>query len=102
MMIESVQVVHKGDYVLVKWKKPHILPQSYTLKGACHYVCSAKKYTMPEIEVPGTRIVTAMPVKIGCECEVTLLATYNPASIDSGITTRFDTPTKSELISIPM
>lgn len=97
-MIESLSVVQKGDVVLVKWKKPQILPEFYILQGWCHSKSSEETYTMPRIEVPSSRIVTPMPVTPGSFCEITLIASYKSGSTDPGISTSFETPNKGEFL----
>ena len=93
-MIRSHSVVPGRDYVEHMWTHPNFRPQKYQLK----YVCTLKptctsshdrsNYIMTETQIlsSDTTSVTIPNLRPSSICMLFLLAVYNPASIDSGIT----------------
>ena len=93
-MIPSHSVAFGQDYVMLNWTHPRFQPEKYQL----NYVCTMKPTCIPSQETnhsfitktqnlsSDTTSVTIPDIRPSSICMLFLLAVYNPASIDSGIT----------------
>ena len=93
-MIISHSVAPGPDYIHLKWTHPNFRPEKYKLK----YVCTLKPTCTPSHDIndyimtnaqdlcSDTTSVTISDLHPSSNCMVFLIAVYNPASIDSGIT----------------
>ena len=93
-MIRSHSVTSGPNYVQLNWTRPNFQPGRYQLK----YVCTLKPTCTPGRDVNNyvltkaqnlTSNATSVTIHNLCPnsiCILFLLAVYNPASIDSGIT----------------
>ena len=94
-MVHSHSVISGCDYVELSWTHPRFQPEAYQLK----YVCTLKPTHTPgpDIHVPNyvmtktqnlssdTTCVQISDLRPSSICLLFLLAVYNPASIDTGI-----------------
>ena len=93
-MIRSHSVASGPHYVELNWIHPKFQPERYQLK----YVCTSKPTCTPSHDTNNyvmakarnlssdTTSVTIPNLRQSSICLLFLLAVYNPASIDSGIT----------------
>ena len=93
-MIRSHSVTSGTNYIKLKWTHPRFQPERYQLK----YVCTAKSTCVPSQNTnhsiitktqnltSNTTLFTISDLRPTSICILTLLAIYNPASIDKGIT----------------
>ena len=92
-MIHSHSVSSGTDYVKVKWRHPRFQPERYQIKYECTMKTTSKARQDPNHSMnTKTRYVSASITSFtisdllpGSICMLTLLAEYNPASIDTGI-----------------
>ena len=93
-MIRSHSVASGPDYVNLNWSRPNFQPERYqlmhvcTLKPTCTPGHGLNNYVMTKTQnlTPNTSSVTIPNLRPSSICILFLLAVYNPASIDSGIT----------------
>ena len=93
-MIRSHSVTSGTNYITLKWTHPRFQPERYQLK----YVCTMKSTCVPIQDTnhsiiiktqnltSNTTLFTISDLRPASICILTLLAVYNPASIDKGIT----------------
>ena len=93
-MIRSHSVTSGTNYVKLKWTHPRFRPERFQLK----YVCTMKSTCAPSQDTnhsimtktqnltSRTTLFTIYDLHPSSICILTLLAIYNPASIDKGIT----------------
>ena len=93
-MIRSHSVTSGTNYIKLKWTQPRFQPERYQLK----YVCTMKSTCVPSHDTnhsimtktqnltSNTTLFTISDLHPTSICILTLLAIYNPASIDKGIT----------------
>ena len=93
-MIPEYSVSTGRDHVELKWTNPKLLPESYQVK----YMCGVKATSTPSLGMkiylvkniqslnPDTNSVRLSHLRQGSTCVLILIAVYNPASIDAGIT----------------
>lgn len=87
-MTEFHEIIQSRDSVQCSWKAPEYLPKEFKLTVECKYDSEDHNlYSLNTILPPNQTsfILTSLPAVINCE--FTLIAVYNPASIDPGITT---------------
>ena len=80
------------DRFQISWHTPTYVPSSYKLSYSCKLIHSESEYTKRKENLPFsfTSIVVG-DLQPGSECVVTLVAVYNPAAIDTGITVTITT-----------
>lgn len=87
----------RETFAFVEWEIPKFLPSWYQLKGWCSYdACRNARYTLPVQKLSSEKSSATVPVRPGSHCQITLIAVYNTASIDQGITRHVATPYKSK------
>ena len=91
-MIQACSLATGLDYIELSWTHPRFLPESYQLKYMCTLKVTSKynkknyiqeKTRKLNSDTSSVRIPDLHPSSI---CTLILVAVYNPASIDSGIT----------------
>lgn len=99
IMIKNLTIRASEKTFIVKWPAPSLLPHYYTLKTLCKLMCNQEAYPLPRDTIPGNETShTLGHVFSWSACSSNLLAVYNPAAIDTGISHTFDTPTAGEII----
>ena len=95
-MIKNVSATTGADFIHITWSQPKILPSSYRVHIGCWLVHVHIEYVREELEAsPLSTMFIVDQLLPGSRCVITLLAIYNPASIDDGITHTLFTPNSS-------
>lgn len=101
-MIRFLQPNIESMYIELKWSIPNFFPSSYTLTYTCCLTSNQTMYMYTTAKVENihscVHMVNLTDLQPGSTCICTLLAIYNPASIDKGITYTFTTPLKGTCI----
>ena len=86
-MIQNVSAFAGTDFFDIFWSPPSIPPMTYRINVACRLLCNNMEYNRAKVNrrpyLTTQNVDNLLP---GSACTFTLLAVYNPASIDSGIT----------------
>ena len=87
LMIKNVSAKAGTNYIEIVWSAPKLLPLSYLINVTCRLLYDGKEYINKVWEItPLDTILTIGKLYPGSQCLYNLLAIYNPASIDDGIT----------------
>ena len=87
LMIRNVSVTAGDDFIHITWSAPKILPTSYQVYFSCCLIHTGTEYMQVKLEAsPFYTMLIVDQLFLGSRCVITLLAIYNPASIDDGIT----------------
>ena len=85
-MIENLKTNSGLDYVEITWDRPIHDPIKYELTAWCRLQEGEEYITNHPKTIPSTHNRVRMShLRQGSICRVNLLAVYNPASIDPGI-----------------
>ena len=86
-MVKDVRTVALEESVTISWDHPWISPLEYRVNAVCWCSCSIEPYVHRVYTLFFTEnelnISSLLP---SIHCQVTLLAVYNPATLDSGLT----------------
>ena len=86
-MIKNLTATAGTNYIEIVWSVPKFLPKSYCVNVTCRLLYSGKEYKLEVVKAtPMDTILTVGNLYPGSQCLYTLLAIYNEASIDDGIT----------------
>ena len=86
-MVKNVSATAGADFIELEWSAPKLLPMSYQVDVACRLLYNGIEYKRERLEAtPLDTIQTVQMLHPRSHCVYTLLAIYNPASIDDGIT----------------
>ena len=97
LMIRNISAAAGTDFIDIIWSAPKLLPDSYKVNVTCRLVYNGIEYVRVRlVATPLDTIVTINNLLPGSRCVFTLLAVYNPASIDDGITRTIFTLSSSE------
>ena len=96
LMINPRQTESRPDFIEVKWDSPLHKPLAYKAAFVCTLIGNKSNYLSFQLknmdsETSSIRVSKLLPETI---CKMKLIAVYNPASIDSGIT--FEATTSSK------
>ena len=93
MMIKEFTIKANSYSFFVSWTRPQHLPKEYQYKVACRLWCMEKQYFNSLTQyLPSDSVEFLMQnLTPGSICTFKLLAVYNPASIDDGISTTINT-----------
>ena len=87
LMIKNITTAAGAKFVYITWSEPEFRPASYQVKITCRRMDTETEYVCMKLEVsPLDTMLTVDKLLPGSRCVFTLHATYNPASIDDGIT----------------
>ena len=86
VMIKDLQVDCPFNIAFLQWKIPKILPDYYRIKIICYNPNSSMMYRPCFDKISRYQNWTEVILYAGVECDLTLFATYNPASNDPGLT----------------
>ena len=107
-MIRFLQPIIASMYVELKWSVPNYFPSSYMLTYSCALKSNKTTYTASTIENIACcrERINITGLHPGSTCICTLLAIYNQASIDKGISLTVTTPEKAtctcEIVTISL
>ena len=77
---------HFENSIRAQWKKPHYSPMKWEIIATCKYECNDQIYLVNKtVLLPIETTLTFFGLASGSQCDFTLKAVYNPASIDEGI-----------------
>lgn len=87
LMTEFEEFQKGSNYITATWKAPAYLANHFKLSISCNYICDHDSlYLMNAYTVPSyTTSFNFTELAPGSHCYITLIAVYNPASLDSGI-----------------
>ena len=86
-MVKSISAKADADFIRIKWSAPKFLPDSYQVDVTCRLMPNETEYILVNLNArPFATMLTIDKLFPGSLCVFTLLAIYNPASIDDGIT----------------
>ena len=98
-MVKNVSATAGTHFIDIMWSAPKLLPTSYQVGVTCWRMYNGIEYIRVKLEAtPLDTILTIDKLFPGSRCALTLLAVYNPASIDDGITLTIFTLNLSEYI----
>ena len=86
-MIQNISISPGSDFILITWSAPKFPPMRYTIRITCLLVCNSTEYKQAEFTLFNVRtgeIVDDLLPRSACT--LTLIAVYNSASNDDGIT----------------
>ena len=87
LMVKNVSAAAGTHFIEIVWTPPKLLPMSYQVNVVCRLLCNGKEYKRERLEAtPLDTIQTIGKLYPRSHCVYTLLAIYNPASVDDGIT----------------
>lgn len=101
-MIQPYQNYEGYDSFAIRWNRPLYQPSHYEYSVSCKVQCAERHYfslvkeVLPSVHSSIT-VAELLPRSI---CEVTLIAVYNPASLDPGIALIATTTSRSKLLSM--
>ena len=87
-MVKNVKTLSGFDYVILKWNSPKYKPVRYEVELSCKFSVDEQKniHIFRETLNSEDTDFEVRYLPLGVVCSLTLLAVYNPVSIDSGIT----------------
>lgn len=92
LMIRNVSVTADDDFIHITWSVPKFLPASYQVNVSCRLTHTETEYMQVMLALsPFDKMLTVDKLFPESDCVFTLLAIYNPASIDDGITGNIST-----------
>ena len=95
-MIKDFILTASNETIILEWDSPLFKPNFYMILISCRYMCATTEYFITAfIKEPMTTSFSTQ-VQPNSICDVKLTATYNPASIDSGISHIICTPAASK------
>ena len=87
-----------ADSITLYWSTPRYLPLSYQISYQCTLLSENNPYCeLTEILSPSNETYKLRGLLLGSVCAVSLVAVYNPAGSDEGISTNVFTPHDSKL-----
>ena len=79
--------VPSHNEIKVSWTSPEFKPYFYQLTTSCKLTCDARTYYLTEVMIDSHVSVRTVPNLLPAStCIIKLIAIYNPASLDPGIT----------------
>ena len=92
-MIQNVNTYSSWKYISVYWNRPTFLPKNYELSYSCKLKHDVIDYISRKSILIDSREITHKVRNLLPDsfCTLTLLAVYNSASVDRGITTSGET-----------
>ena len=101
LMIKNVSATAGADFIQITWSEPKFLPASYRLDVTCWMMYANSEYVCVRLELsPFVTILTLYKLFPESHCVFTLLAIYNPASFDDGITRSIYTCTLNSCVYV--
>ena len=92
LMVNITSTKASTDSIRIEWSKPTVHPQLYSMNIACQLLWNGKKYRCDNFQNHGLcKFLAVKNLAPGSRCKITILAVYNPASKDNGITLTIDT-----------
>ena len=88
LMIKKLRTISGLDYLEIIWKHPRYLPENYAFAYSCRLKRGRDDYvTKPSYDLsPKKAFIRVSGLQPDSICKLTLIAVYNPASYDNGIT----------------
>ena len=92
LMVNITSTKASSDSIRIEWSKPMVHPQFYSMNIACRLLWNRKNCRCDTFQTHGLRnFLDVKNLAPGTRCNITILAVYNPASKDNGITLTLDT-----------
>ena len=93
MMIKNLEISVDPYSFFVSWTRPQYLPKEYQYEVSCREWGEEKWYFNPSTQYHPSDTVNVLIQNLtsGSICTFKLMAVYNPASIDDGISTIIQT-----------
>ena len=97
-MIEPYLSGMDVDFIEVSWNPPKYKPSIFKLSVACTRLCDGERYLVyNESLLPSATSFQISQLHDGTTCYITLIAVYNPASLDPGILIQTYTRNQSKM-----
>ena len=97
ILVKNLRTLRGFDHVALRWDSPQYEPASYEVRYSCKAVGKEVSFISNFTEMLESNatqfLLTNLPQDI--RCTLTLIAIYNPASIDTGITVSVSVDPKS-------
>ena len=79
--------VPSHNNIKVSWTSPEFQPYFYQVTSSCKLICDTRTYYLTELMMDSNVSACTVPNLLpGTTCIIKLIAIYNPASLDPGIT----------------
>ena len=98
MMTQFGVFEHLDNSIEVVWKSPDFPADHFRLFLQCKYICKSDYHYHRNVILPyNQKSFLFSGIGHGIQCDVTLKAIYNPASIDDGLHVSYVTRPASEI-----
>lgn len=95
-MIQDISIGFHQEELKLDWIAPIVIPLHYQINRVCHHSGSEEEVQFPSLMVSSNQSFALVPIQHGSECYFTLVAKYNQAGIDRGVTKKSVTPCRSK------
>ena len=87
-MVKNLKTIGGSDHVELKWDRPEYDPAKYDFTYSCKLIANGVEYIprFTQTLESNATVCSVHNLTLDVACSLTLLAVYNPVSIDPGIT----------------